>query len=366
MNPQASLYLDASRFLAAVAVLLHHLLQPPFFPETIGVPGRSAVIVFFVVSGFVIAYVTDTRETDWRKYTVNRMGRIYSVALPALLLTGILYAAGRALDGGTTPQYDYPVVRLVMAMLFLNQIWNFTVQPLANGPYWSLCYEVWYYVMFGLWCFAGPRWRLPAIALVALIVGPRILLLAPIWLMGVGLYYLLARSPQRWWPGAEWLFIACVIALVAAILGANPAQGVAEGIRDSLVDGRINLFGYGVFIGGNWVFPLDYVVGALFTATIFLAAKSRLRFDENGRGPRTIRFLSSYTFSLYLYHAPLLVFFYAVTGPFAEPLTGATAQIGLVLFVAFLLGTVTERHKRPYAAFFARLFSRPAHRKYAQ
>jgi len=358
MNPQASLYLDASRFLAAIYVLFQHALQPPYFPAMIEFPGRPAVIVFFVISGFVIAYVADTRETQWRAYTVSRLARIYSVALPALLLTGIVYALGQALDSEATPDYDQPLLRLLMSLVFLNQAWNFTVQPLTNGPYWSLCYEVWYYVMFGLWCFASPRWRLPAIASVALLVGPRILLLAPLWLLGVWLYHILAGGVRRPLPGAEWLFLVSSVALLFAIFGTNPARGVAEAIRASLVDGRLSIFGFGIFVGGDWMFPLDYVVGGLFAATLFFAAKCRLTFDENSFGARAIRLLASYTFSLYLFHAPLLVFFHTAFGPFANPFFGAIVQLGLIGFVVFVLGRLTEQRKRPYALFFDRLLSR--------
>ena len=84
MDPRASLHLDLMRFLAAALVLMHHALQPPFSADPVPLPGRSAVIVFFVISGFVIAYVTDTRESRWREYAVSRSARIYSVVVPAL------------------------------------------------------------------------------------------------------------------------------------------------------------------------------------------------------------------------------------------------------------------------------------------
>jgi peptidoglycan/LPS O-acetylase OafA/YrhL len=47
-------------------------------------PGLPAVIVFFVLSGFVIAFVTDGRDRTLAGYALNRLSRLWSVALPAL------------------------------------------------------------------------------------------------------------------------------------------------------------------------------------------------------------------------------------------------------------------------------------------
>src|SRR4051812_7117966 len=101
-----SLYLDLMRFLAAVAVFLDHLTS---FPITgvedgprqglllIGNYGQSAVTVFFVMSGFVIAYVTTSRENSGWSYSVSRVSRLYSVVVPALLLTFGFDLAGQML-----------------------------------------------------------------------------------------------------------------------------------------------------------------------------------------------------------------------------------------------------------------------------
>ena len=47
---------------------------------------HTAVIVFFVLSGFVISWAAE-RDGTAREYILNRASRIYSVALPALALT---------------------------------------------------------------------------------------------------------------------------------------------------------------------------------------------------------------------------------------------------------------------------------------
>ena len=57
MRPQLSVYMDAVRLAAAFVVLLAHASELMFEGVPLPFPGKDAVIVFFVLSGFVIAFV---------------------------------------------------------------------------------------------------------------------------------------------------------------------------------------------------------------------------------------------------------------------------------------------------------------------
>jgi peptidoglycan/LPS O-acetylase OafA/YrhL len=97
VNKTVSLYLNAARFTAAMMVFLSHLSKPRITHGFLGfVPDFSseAVDAFFVISGFVIAYVTFQTEHDATSYSIRRAARIYSVALPAIALTLALDAIG--------------------------------------------------------------------------------------------------------------------------------------------------------------------------------------------------------------------------------------------------------------------------------
>ena len=86
MTPLLSVWLDLARLAAALVVVLHHV-WPVLVPHhRLPWPGHHAVVVFFVLSGFVIAFVTDRRETTLRIYAQRRAARILSVAIPALML----------------------------------------------------------------------------------------------------------------------------------------------------------------------------------------------------------------------------------------------------------------------------------------
>ena len=77
------------RFAAALAVLLGHLTLPSHssgMPNLMSV-SSGAVGVFFVLSGFVIRYATTYRVASLAEYIVDRVSRLFSVMLPALLFT---------------------------------------------------------------------------------------------------------------------------------------------------------------------------------------------------------------------------------------------------------------------------------------
>jgi peptidoglycan/LPS O-acetylase OafA/YrhL len=190
MKRDLSAFLDLTRILAAFTVFLAHLSKPLFGGTALSAFGElshSAVIVFFVLSGFVISWAAE-RDGGAREYILNRASRIYSVALPALALTWvtdtflILYYPG-TLD----VLYQYAAVwkYLPLFLTFSTDFWFLSEDAFSNIPYWSLCYEVWYYVVFGALVFGRGFWRWGIAIAALLMMGPRLWLLWPVWLAGM-------------------------------------------------------------------------------------------------------------------------------------------------------------------------------------
>ncbi|MBL8362823.1 MAG: acyltransferase [Rubrivivax sp.] len=354
LDAGVSLYLDLARVSAALLVLLHHVFEPPFHAAGIHLPGRSAVIVFFVISGFVIAYATDG-QTDARRYAVARAARIYSVAVPALVLTGVLHAAGLWLWGAEHSTFDRPVLRLLLSLGFVNQLWNLTIAPLENGPYWSLCYEVWYYVAFGAFMFLRGRSRWLLLAAVLLVCGPRILLLAPPWVLGVLVYRQMQGDRGAAAPSSHRQFCLWSALFLLALFGYNPADLVSQAVAGSLDDGYWRVLGLPLFIGGDWRFPSDWLLALLFAMSLRHAAGVFPRGVTSGGIGRGIREASAYTFSLYLYHAPLLVFMHPALRAQLPPAWLPWVTTGVLVALVVALGHVTERRKEPWVRLFARL-----------
>ena len=79
MNKTTSVYLDLVRFLAAAMVLLIHANHPKFTDGwlfSFRNAGNDTVMLFFVLSGFVIAYCVDHRDKLLLSYTVSRLSRL--------------------------------------------------------------------------------------------------------------------------------------------------------------------------------------------------------------------------------------------------------------------------------------------------
>src|SRR6516162_6232405 len=101
MTNALSLYLDALRFGAAFVVFVSHYVSERYtgglFWQSMPY-GRTAVLVFFVLSGFVIAWVTETRERSLEEYVLSRAARLYSVIVPAFIITAAVNYLGEAVD----------------------------------------------------------------------------------------------------------------------------------------------------------------------------------------------------------------------------------------------------------------------------
>lgn len=308
MNKAFSLYLDAVRFLAALVVLLFHAsgFDSMALDTGLGRYGREAVIVFFVLSGFVIAYTTDQKRLTPAEYATHRLSRIYSVVIPALMITVILDSIGSSLDRSIYTGLDAQSlfgIRLLVSFFCLNEWGVWSVQFFSNVPYWSISYEVAYYLLFGIVYFlkGSARWLL--LLLVGLLTGPRILLLLPIWMLGVWIYRSrrLARISRK----------AALVALLASALG---WVLVVDGGWAGLFGTRLyELIGWELWrngLGWSRFFLTDYLVGIIVAAN-FCAVRVLLADAKvtSQRLVTAIRLLSLLTFPLYLFHQPLALFF---------------------------------------------------------
>jgi peptidoglycan/LPS O-acetylase OafA/YrhL len=297
LNRSTSLYLDIVRPAAALLVLLSHVSfqglsegQLSFLSEA----GTQAVDVFFVLSGFVIAHAVATREQDVRTYVVSRAARIFSVALPALFLTAAADAIGTRLNPGT---YDGPFQSLsptlvMRCVLFLGEQWNVHRFPGSNGPYWSLGFEVWYYIAFGAFAFSAPRWRWIAIVAVLIFIGPKVSFMFPAWLIGVAIYH--ARVVRRLTPSAGWLLVILPILMVAGYQFVPHSSSLA-------------FMPFTLELNRLWGIGQDYFVAAAFSAHLMgvvVVSKSFAPWLE--RHARSIRWIAGGTFSLYLAHLPIM------------------------------------------------------------
>jgi peptidoglycan/LPS O-acetylase OafA/YrhL len=331
MKRDLSAFLDLTRILAASTVFLGHLANPRFGGGMLAVFGEqrhSAVIVFFVLSGFVIAWAAE-RDGTAREYILNRATRIYSVALPALILTWVIDDFLIQYHPGTVNSlYQHAAIwkYLPIFLTFSGDFWFLSEDAFSNIPYWSLCYEVWYYVVFGVIVFGRGSWRW-AIAIVCLLMmGPRLWLLWPVWLAGAFLHRLPPLSAKR----SRFLLFLSLTGLILLKLGGieHVLNDVVDRLTGGFADSHLR---YSAFFAG------DYLVAIMVAGAIHTARGADIASLARMRGP--IAAMASVSFSMYLTHFPLFLFFNAL-------FPGQAFVIGVLSLGAIIaFGLTFERNK---------------------
>lgn len=347
-----SIYLDLVRFLAALAVVLMHVRQGELVQgpgaDLLTMLGREAVMAFFVLSGFVIAYTSDTRRPGARDFAVARCARIYSVALPVLVLAfACAWLLAPHLEHRIDKAYQLgkPWLYIPFHLQFLGDLWTLSEVPPLLVPWWSLNFEVWYYVLFGVACYLRGARRLAVIALVLAIMGPKLWLLLPVWLAGVWLYRWQARHTlPRTLARAGW--IASLL-----LLAAYEASDLETLLRAL---GRASWLGQAFSLGNADRFLADYAVG-LIVCLNFACARFA-GFGAMLRVAAPVRRCASYTLTLYLSHALVLaawpvLYMHDPANPL--DLLALGAAVGLA---TWLLGTLTEQRKDAWRRLFERIF----------
>jgi peptidoglycan/LPS O-acetylase OafA/YrhL len=333
-----SVYLDLARFTAAVLVVAAHYLQNGVFsaPLAAVLPdlGREAVMVFFVLSGFVIAWSTEQKNDSPRAYVVARCTRIYSVVLPVLLLSFAAVAVATTLFGvevNGAYALHKPWLYLPFHLLFAGEWWTLAEAPPWLIPYWSLSYEVWYYVLFGVLYYLRGAARIAAAAAVLALVGYKLWLLLPVWMSGVYLYHWQKRHALG--PGAARLGWCATLLLLAAFKAADADTSLRMLSRELWPFASLNP-------GSADRYLADYVVCAIVFAN-FLCARFA-GFGALARLAKPVRRVASNTFTLYLSHYPVICAWMALYPH--DP--GSALDIGaltlLVALTTLLLCTVTE------------------------
>lgn len=384
-NPTLISYLDLSRWLAAAIVFLGHLRGPLFLGYSdVPIESRTpwvklwyfatglhaeAVIVFFVLSGLLVAGVGATRVAehtfDLRAYLIDRTSRLYIAFLPALLLCYMLDLIGSqnfrevgfwnhqhpmVAQKLQMPPFDsgMTVYELAANGLMLQHYW---AKPLgSNQPLWTISTEFWFYMVFAgsaaLVMFHGWRAVLASLLLAAIfaMLGSRFVIYLGCWLVGLGVVYV---------PRTKWLRpLPTIFAFGGLLFAVRLGQATFE--ESELLR---TLKNYAVAIG--------------FALTVSAIRGRRVWWLEITR--RFHARLADFSYSLYLLHFPLMLFLlgalyhfrgFQTIGRGYDPTS--TEGLGVYAFViisvyaiAFLFSRGTEAHTASLRRFIKQRLPRP-------
>lgn len=143
--------LDSLRGIAAMGVVIYHYTSLfgysqgftqliDFFPSPYDNPGRYGVELFFIISGFVITMSLENSKSVYH-FFVARFSRLYPTFWFCLTFTFIL----KSLYYGDFKLIDY-FFNLTMAPSFFGY-------DEIDGAYWTLTYELFFYLAIGFFYY---------------------------------------------------------------------------------------------------------------------------------------------------------------------------------------------------------------------
>ena len=293
--------LDLLRFGAAALVVLNHLrvnqfesfsnvacdsgiFKMVFFCATrIGI---EAVVVFFVLSGFLVGGVSLARaregKLDIGRYALDRFTRIYVPFVPALVATILIYIWFRLPFGWGEALVNLFSLQGVLAPPFS-----------ANTALWSLSYEVWFYIAAGAFlCLAFARRGtqrlaaiLPAVASVYVFATLDAAYLL-VWSLGALAYF--AKDAGK--------LLLCLAGVPIAVAGLVLMQLTGE-------SGEVDLAAF------RWIGRSASIVLFGFGLALLVAAASQIRAHSVAARKffRLGTWLAAFSYTLYLMHIPFIV-----------------------------------------------------------
>jgi peptidoglycan/LPS O-acetylase OafA/YrhL len=310
--------LTGLRFFAALAVLISHFAQRDMLPAIDPVVwfldgGRTAVSLFFVLSGFILTYnYIDLAYPEGRRaFYVARFARIYPTVVLALALGAVatIYAYVHRNDGLLLDWFHLSAnegiflvgsffAQATMAVGWLpaaslNQPWN--------SPAWSITCEMFFYALFPFligWARAASAHMLSALCAFTLVgqiawvfvVAP----LAPEGQQG----FLISQFP--------------IAHLFEFVLGMTVGILFVRGFGDWLREGRrrnvLLLVALAGIVALSLTHPVRpaYLLVTPFFAVLVLALAVPPRRGLSWLAWRPLMLLGEASFALYLIHVPVI------------------------------------------------------------
>jgi peptidoglycan/LPS O-acetylase OafA/YrhL len=268
--------LTGVRFLAALHVMAFHYApreSAPAWLHRFLECGPSSVTLFFILSGFILAYsylgAQETVRVEPRAFWAARFARVYPVyVLGLVLMTPPLVDFLARAAGGLTQEVLWKLSSTGAAVFTLTQAWAPPMACVWNCPGWSLSVEAFFYLLFPLLCMPVVRarqrglWAAAAAMVGVAVIASVLWLLVEQWIAGSSAPLL---GPDTWRQVAAYNpLLRLPQFLLGVVLGRLFAQRVS--------DGR----------GIGPAAPVQAVVAAMACLAIFVApwSGSALAFKE--------------------------------------------------------------------------------------
>ncbi|MBT1704472.1 acyltransferase family protein [Chryseosolibacter indicus] len=157
--------LNALRFFAATAVIIHHVEQyknwanlPNIWGNTtIDAIGHKAVSFFFVLSGFLITYLllaekAKTDEINIRNFYIRRILRIWPLyyLIVALCLFVVPLISSHSMFGPSVVETNFTLITVLLLFVLPNVVRTFAPSIVGGNQLWSIGVEEQFYLVWPL------------------------------------------------------------------------------------------------------------------------------------------------------------------------------------------------------------------------
>ena len=297
----------------------------------------------------MITWSSDIKNKyPFSQYCFDRVSRLWSVLIPALIIGLVLDKLGKFIHPETYSNIfreENLEIKFLISSIFLNEAWFFSIRPGSNAPIWSLSYEFFYYMIFGcIFLISSTRFKILGVFIIILIAGPKVMLLFPCWALGLISYfackhympnlltsliiliasgfYLLNTFISRWHEWHPWKYEG---------LGSAPFYYSAKYYDDFLISLSLATF---LYAASRW-FSLDQI-------------------NKPCLG-KVIKYFANCSFSLYAIHFPSMAFVAALSASLGFSEVNLIFGILLVLGICIVFARLFEFQLKSHRSFLLKI-----------
>lgn len=330
IEPRTSFLFNAIRAISCQAVLLGHACIF-FAPGDLGTTliHKYAVVIFFVLSGFLISWSAFSGKDGFYEYFTKRFIRIYITLIPSIVFVyffdSIIYKTVGVAD---RVYEDLTLHNMLQSIVLLNSLTGAFYGSMRT--IWSLSCEWWLYMAFALYFLFFSRRKSNAESALCIFVS----LIGLVFVLRMVASNLQDGVVALWWVG---VFSA------TALLFTNKRIKIENHVF-SLI---IVLYAAFIMLSSMLNNIGHAYIAIAFVTGIFLLALSILETNwlPNRLTSRLIELLANYSYTLFLTHFSIIYAIDYVSRTLIlgfDKVTLLVASIALANITAYALAYVTE------------------------
>lgn len=323
--------LQELRGMAALLIVISHI---PLFKKMIGPSfGGYGVAIFFLLSGFLVAYSTQNGN---KLFLTKRSIRIIPVYYLMTVLTYILVSIKPSLFNTTTANPIY----LAKSLLFIPYVNpNGIVRPILDVA-WALLPEVWLYLLYWIVMKVSHKYRNEIVAIILFLI----FLLGEIFLKSNPIY-----SQYRF----SCLTFTIGILIYLVWLSSNNEKKVVAKSKWKWILCSLLFWSAGVAYNYSIQFGLD-AISLLLPVLVFVCY---LVNDSAIYNSKMIMRVATFSYSLYLSHEFVVKGFSRLLFSLNEVTVENVLLSGICIFIAVIVGFVLNCFfEKPATNFLTNLF----------